>query len=187
MKLILRSCCLLALAGMLAAPLSAADDDAGAKRKKRGGRPQGRLGARAMFRLPPSIALSEEQQARLDELTKEYSPKMRELFTKSMAVVTDEQKKARGEAFRAAREAGKKGKELREAVDAALSLTDEQKKTQQDLRAEMRKLMDEARGKLNEILTADQREQLKKARESRRPRRGEGAPKKPKKPAAEAS
>ncbi|MCA9113672.1 MAG: hypothetical protein KDA79_01205 [Planctomycetaceae bacterium] len=180
MKTMLRSVCLMTLAGVLAAPLLAADGEAAAPKKKAARqqqqqRQQGR--ARNMFRLPKSIALSEEQQAKVDALSKEYAPRMGELLKKSNEILTEDQQKARREAFRAAREAGKKGKDFRAAVDAAVQLTDEQKQTQKAVRAEMQKLMEEGRSKLAEILTADQREQLKKARESR----PDGArPKKPK-------
>jgi hypothetical protein len=185
MKTLLRSVCLVALAGVLAAPLMAAEGDAGAKKKK-GERPQ-RNAAKSMFRLPDSIALSEEQQARVDALAKEYAPKLAEVRKKADAVLTDEQRQALKDAITAARESGKKGQEFREAVKGTVQLSDAQKQAQQDVRDETKKLLDEARGKLDEILTADQKEQLKKAREERRPRKGEGAPKqpaKPKKPAA---
>lgn len=170
MKTMLRSVCLMTLAGVLAAPLLAADGEAAAPKKKaaRPQRQQRQVGARNLFRLPKSIALSEEQQSKVDALSKEYAPKMGELLKKSSSILTEEQQQARREAFRAAREAGKKGKEFRAAVDDAVTLTEEQKESQKSVREEMRKLMEEARGKLAEVLTADQKEQLKKARESRR-------------------
>jgi Spy/CpxP family protein refolding chaperone len=57
-------------------------------------------------------------------------------------------------------EAGKKGPSLRAAAEAAVKLTDEQKKQLEDLRKAMGQLTRESRGKLLEILTNEQRAKL---------------------------
>jgi uncharacterized sporulation protein YeaH/YhbH (DUF444 family) len=71
------------------------------------------------------------------ELSAEQSSKIQEMFTKVAKEVaakrtegglTPDIMKKRTEATKAAREAGKKQKEVKEAVDAAVALTDAQKK-----------------------------------------------------------
>jgi hypothetical protein len=57
----------------------------------------------------------------------EHAPKIAEAQAAVDAILTDEQKKARNAAQKAAKDAGKKGKEAAADVEAALKLTDEQK------------------------------------------------------------
>ena len=61
-----------------------------------------------------------------------------------------------------AKDAGKKGKELREAVSAALNLTDDQEKQMKAVTGDIRKLNGEVVGKLEGVLTADQFAKIKK-------------------------
>jgi len=61
-----------------------------------------------------------------------------------------------------AKDAGKKGKELRDAVAAALNLTDDQEKQMKEVTGEIRKLNGEVIGKLEGVLTADQFAKIKK-------------------------
>ena len=85
---------------------------------------------------------------------------------------TAEQKKARDEAVKAAKDAGKKGRELFEAGNAALKLTDEQKAKTAECFKAMEISNKEIRDKITKLLTPEQQEVLKKARENmRRPRR----------------
>ena len=67
------------------------------------------------------VEFTADQQAKVDEIRKKYAPKLLETQRKQMGVFTDEQIQARREAFRAAREAGKEGKELREAAEHGCS------------------------------------------------------------------
>ena len=74
------------------------------------------------------VEFTAAQQARAEELRKKYTPQLAEIQRKYGGILTDEQRQAQREAFRAAREAGKEGREAREAVDAAVKLTDEQRR-----------------------------------------------------------
>src|SRR5688572_21110726 len=82
------------------------------------------------FFMLPGIELSQEQQAKVEELRKEFSPRLAEIQKKWNAIITQEQVQSRQEAFRKARQAGKEGQELRDAVDAAVKWTDEQRQQQ---------------------------------------------------------
>jgi len=70
--------------------------------------------------------------------------------------------KARRAAMKEAKDAGKKGKELRDAVSSALKLSDDQEKQMKEVSTETRKLNGEVRGKLATVLTADQLAKIKK-------------------------
>jgi hypothetical protein len=82
------------------------------------------------------IEFSPSQQAQVEELRKKFTPQLIEIQRKYGSILTDEQRQAQREAFRAAREAGKKDAELRQAVEAAVKLTDEQKDQQAKLQQE---------------------------------------------------
>ena len=159
MRALLLSGFTLMLACLVTFPLSAQDD---AKKKKKRPSPVARL-----FQVPKDVELTDEQKTKVAALVKEYGPKLSELQKKQASILTDEQRQARAAAGKKAREDGKKGKELREAVDAAVTLTDEQKKQTQDVRKELGKLMREARGKFTDLLTDEQKAKLKTPRKKK--------------------
>ena len=115
-------------------------------------------------RVTAGLTLTAEQKAKMDELCKDLGPKLMTIM-KKMDTLTPEQKKAQAEAMKAARDAGKKGKEAADAVAAALKLTDEQKAKQAEMRKEMAPLEKELREKVMAVLTSEQKEQLKKKAE----------------------
>jgi len=78
----------------------------------------------------------------------EHGPKLRDANEAREAVLTAEQEAAAASAKKSAKEAGKKGKEMAAAVEAAMKLTDEQKTK---LSAADRKLA-EAKAELNAAL-----------------------------------
>ena len=73
------------------------------------------------------LNLSDEQKAKVEELRKEYGPKFKESWQKMDGILTAEQKKARQEAAKAAKAAGKKRDEVWKEAQAAAKITDEQK------------------------------------------------------------
>lgn len=162
-----------ALAAIIATPLIAQEKKKGNKKKKRGRR------AFIAVRLPKSITLSDEQKTKYDAIIKEYSPKFLAVFQEQAKVLTPEQRKARGDAFKAAREAGKNRKETQAAVTAAVKMTDEQTKQTNEIAKKSRALRQEARKKVMEILTDEQKKELNKGR-----KRGKGKKKKKKAKAA---
>ena len=127
------------------------------KKGQRSDRPM--MGMMHMFE---GVDLSEEQKANFKELWKGYMPKLKAVGEKMGDILTEEQKTARAEARKAAIEAGKKGKEIRDAVQDAVKLTDEQKAKFAELRKERQALRKELREKSMEIMTPEQKEILKK-------------------------
>lgn len=86
---------------------------------------------------------------------------MKELIEKRNAIITPEQRKAGQEALNAAKEAGKNGKELKDAYAAVVQYTDEQKQQFQTIKIELKELYKTIQGKLNELLTDEQKLQIK--------------------------
>jgi hypothetical protein len=72
--------------------------------------------------------LTAEQKEKIAAIKKEHEPKVAEAAKKLNDSLTPEQRRARQEAQKAAKDAGKKGKEAQAEALAAMKLTDEQKK-----------------------------------------------------------
>lgn len=114
----------------------------------------------------PEIEFSQQQQAEVEKIREQFSPQLAENQRKWNSIITDEQQRARREAFREARQAGKKGRKLREAVEAAVELTAQQKKQQVATQRERATLLRQIRSELIALLSDGQRAKV------RRPRRG---------------
>lgn len=132
-----------------------------------GGR--GRGGMRSPTQLPREIELSDEQKTKLADIEKKFADKLKAAQDK--AKLTEDQTKAQREAFAKAREEGKQGEAAREAVTAALKLTDDQKKGREELTALNKEITTEVEG----ILTDAQKTKLKELREQRGQRGGRPA------------
>jgi len=112
----------------------------------------------------PGIEFSNEQQAKVEEIRKEFVPKLTKNQDQWNSVITDEQQQARREAFQKARDAGKEGQELRDAVDAALKLTADQRKQRAAIQGERNQLLSEIRTHLTTLLTDEQQSQVRQPR-----------------------
>ena len=124
-------------------------------------RPEGRRGGQSMLdriEKVKGLTLTDDQKAKLAELKKEYAPKLKEAVAKLEGVLTAEQKKAREEATKAAKAAGKSGREVRAAAMEAVKLTDEQKTKMADARKAMGDLNKEIGEKVTKLLTPEQQE-----------------------------
>jgi pectin methylesterase-like acyl-CoA thioesterase len=106
------------------------------------------------------VTLSDEQKSKLDALKKEYEPKLKEAYaTEKANALSPEQKTAGEEAKKAAVAAGKKGKDVQAAVDAAVKKTDAQKHASKPRLA----LEKEMRAKILALLTDEQKAEIKAA------------------------
>jgi Spy/CpxP family protein refolding chaperone len=149
---------------MMIGKVSAADDQKG---------PEGTRPHRPMigqWDMLKGLDLTADQKAKLEELKKEYGPKFKEARQKADSILTEDQKKARSEARKAAQAAGKKGPEVWKDAQAAMKLTDEQKAKLAEARKTGAALGKEVHEKVMALLTPEQKEQLKKAREGMRAR-----------------
>jgi len=159
MRQIVQRMTVLALALLIALPLCAEDAKEGKKKKKE--QDFSKSPVLNVLNLPKAITLTADQQAKFDAVKTEFTGKLKELAKKQNEILTPEQKKARQEAQKAAKAAGKKGKEAKADVDAAVNLTDDQKKATEAVNAEIKEVQGKVREKLNEFLTDEQKAQIK--------------------------
>lgn len=138
----------LVLAAVIAAPVLA--DGEQAKKKKRA--PKKFDPAAMVLRKLEKAELTEEQVAKIKKLYAGVADKIK--AARDKANLTPEQKKARAEAMKKAKEEGKKGKEMMEAVRAAAELTPEQKAAM----GEAQKANAEVMKQVFALLTPEQKE-----------------------------
>jgi hypothetical protein len=156
MRQIVQKMTVLAVAMLIALPLSAKEDKAEKKQKKLENHQ-----VLSVLKLPKEITLTAEQQPKFDAVKAEFEGKLKELAAKQDEILTPEQKKTRQATQKSAKAAGKKGKELKAEVDAALNLTDDQKKKQKEVGAEVKEVQGKVREKLDGFLTEEQKSHLK--------------------------
>lgn len=108
------------------------------------------------------VELSQEQQAKVNELRQKYASELIAMQRKRASVLTGEQRRARQAAFRAAREARKGGQEAREAADTAAKITEEQRKQLAAIQKEQSDLIAKIQGEVRALLTDKQRAQLRR-------------------------
>ncbi|MEX2187440.1 MAG: hypothetical protein WD875_11620 [Pirellulales bacterium] len=162
-----RAFSLCAVALVLAAPSFAADEKpaekkaAGqaARKAEKQAAAKGEQGAKkgpanAAFQAPKGIELSEEQQAEVGKLKKQYAAKLKEAV--AGAKLTKEQAASRKEALAKAKAEGLKGKKLQYAADSAVTFTEEQQKARNAL-ASLRK---EIQASIRSLLTEEQKAKL---------------------------
>jgi F0F1-type ATP synthase membrane subunit b/b' len=136
MKTIAHTLSLLLLAFAVITPTFAADK---AKNKKP---------AAVAVKVPKGITLNEDQRGKLAALNKEFGPKLAACRKEAAGIVTADQRKALAAA-------------IKEAAEAAANITGEQKTKQTECKKAMGALQKEIRTGLAEILTAEQKAQLK--------------------------
>jgi hypothetical protein len=156
MRVILYGLSVLTLAILVAGPTPAEDKKDAAKTAEKKDAPK----ADPAFNIDKRITLDEKQQAQLEELKKEYGPKLKEIGAKIDVVMTPDRKKVAAEARKKAADDGKKGKELNEAVTAALNLNTEDAAKLKEAQAERQKLVQEINKKKMEILTEEQKKTI---------------------------
>ena len=152
MKTIIHTLTLLLLAFAVITPTFAADKANKAKKKKP---------APVAIKVPSGVTLNEDQRAKLAALNKELGPKLIACRKEAAGIITADQKKARAAALKEAKAAGKKGKELREAAEAAFNVNEEQKTKLAECKKAMGALQKEVRAGLAAILTDEQKAKLK--------------------------
>lgn len=157
MKFFVRSTAFFTLAVLVATALIAEDEPAAKKGKKAKKTPP----TPAAFKLPKGVELSPEQATKFDELKVQYATKLADAQKKVADVFTDEQRASRQAAMKQASAAGKKHKDLKAAVDAAVLLTDEQKQKLAVAQTELKKLTKEIRKGIVGLLTEEQRQAIK--------------------------
>ncbi len=110
--------------------------------------------------LPKEIELSDEQKLQVAEIEKEFSAKMTEAKANLNALLTDDQKKARQDVIREARDSGKKGRELQFALKNATKASEGQQRKIESAELAISEIQAQALEKAKPILTDGQRAKL---------------------------
>lgn len=156
----------------IAGSVLAAEGQPGGRRGQGGpGRGFGDPTARIDF-MVRGLDLTDAQKVKIEDIKKEFGPKLKAAQEKQDGILTDEQKKVRAEEFRKARESGQGFQNLRETIEKAMKLTDEQKKKLDEARKATQELNDALREKITSVLTPEQKK--KKMEEARQQRGNRG-------------
>ena len=131
-----------------------------------GGRGFGDPTARIDF-MVRGLELTNAQKASIEEIEKEFGPKLKAAQEKQDSILTEDQKKARAEVFQKARDSGEGFQNMRENIEKALNLTDAQKKDMDAARKASEELNKALMDKVTSVLTPEQKEKLEKARQER--------------------
>lgn len=146
----------LVVALTIAGNLSAGEKKAGKRAEKKA----------AEWKVPAvlkDLTLTDQQKEEIKKLDKEFAPKRAEITKKMQSILTEDQKKAQAEAQKQIKAEGKKGKEAKETLEAAVKLDDKQKEAMAEARKELGAVSKEFMDKVKGLLTDEQKEQLKKA------------------------
>ena len=100
--------------------------------------------------------LPSEVRTKASQVVAAHAAKIRSAFAGSEAILTAEQKSARVEALKKAKESGTKRKEMAAALAQALQLTDEQKAKYASAQKELAAAQAALQTELKSLLTADQ-------------------------------
>lgn len=99
---------------------------------------------------------TDEQKTKLKALSDEYTPKLAEVTNKFNEGMPEDVRKQLASARKELTASGTKGKELAAAMASKVTLTDEQKKLQEENNSAREKLQREIMAKVTEILTPEQ-------------------------------
>jgi ectoine hydroxylase-related dioxygenase (phytanoyl-CoA dioxygenase family) len=141
----------LLIVGCLIAAVSFTLSTQGKERKKKASDPAARIKKKlAAAELPADVL------AKANKVVDEQAPQLKEAQAKIDAALTSEQKQARAQAQKAAKESGQKGKQAKAAAESAMKLTTEQKSKLAEAEKEMAAAQAAVQRSLREVLTADQ-------------------------------
>ncbi len=104
--------------------------------------------------------LTDEQKQELNEIKKRYADKVAAARKAVGEAVGKDARQARAAALAKAKAEGKKGAELKAAVNEAFPLTDEQTKAVADAQVQMKQVQTDLRKELLAVLTDEQKESL---------------------------
>jgi hypothetical protein len=148
-KMLVASCVL-----ALVAVIAGAPDSQGQEKKKKKDATAGIKKKLDDAELPADVL------EKAKKVVDEHAPKIAEAQAAVDSILTDEQKKARNAAQKAAKDAGKKGKEAQAEVEAALKLTDEQKAKMKEANDALAKATAARNEALGALLTDEQKQKV---------------------------
>jgi hypothetical protein len=107
-----------------------------------------------------ALDLSTEQQDQLKQVREELGTKMMAEFEKVQDILSEEQKTVAKDTMEQGRADGKEGRELFQAVEKAVRMTDEQGEKMAQIAKSMKPLQQQLRRKVMATLTAEQKAEV---------------------------
>lgn len=134
--------------------------DSDAQEKKKGQGKKAAKGPDPVGKMVAGLDLTAEQQAKIDEIRKEYRPKLAEIQKRRSEIITPERRKTEKEAQQAAKDAGKKGKQAKADVDLALGLSPAESERLAAIQKERQELIAKINVEVRALLTDEQKAKL---------------------------
>jgi Spy/CpxP family protein refolding chaperone len=140
---------------------AAAEEKAGAKGAKLSVTSQVLMKMDKLRKDVEQLDLTAAQKEELEKFQSEWGPKMKELLGKVRDALTEDQRTLAEETMKKAREQGKELRASLSAVESALTLTEDQKKTLDAVGQELQQLQKDIAKQILQVLTPEQREKIK--------------------------
>jgi Spy/CpxP family protein refolding chaperone len=131
--------------------------EGGAQEKQKKPGKKGRKGPDPIAKMLEGIELAPEQQAKVDAIKKEHAPKLAAIQKKRNEIMTPDRRRAEKDAKQTAKDAGKKGKEAKAAVDDALGLSPSERERLTAIQNEQQTLVAQISEQVRAVLTPEQR------------------------------
>lgn len=118
----------------------------------------------SVIQIPKGLALDAQQKEALAALNAEFHPKLEMLKQQQEGILTSEQKQALADAKNAAKVSGKGKAQLASLLRDAVQLTDAQIQQKAEIKTKMVALNQQIRDRFMKLLSAEQREVLKRSK-----------------------
>ncbi len=135
-----------------------AQDDTKKKRNQAGGK---QITNQLMARFK-KVEFTAEQKTKIAEITKKFVGEMQALRKESQALLTPEQRKARGAAMKAARAEGKKWKDIQAEVNKAAKIDESVMSKMKEVQKKTQAMQKSTREAIEALLTDEQKSSLPK-------------------------
>ncbi len=152
MKSVAKWLVVVALVAIVANPASAQEE-----KKGKGKRQAQNPAVKALAEQLKTLDLSDEQAGKIKELTAGAGEKLAAIAKQRAELITPETAQKMAEARKEAAAAGKKGKELQEAVNAAAGLTGEKAEQLKEIQAKQQAVVAELKKSVGSLLSEEQR------------------------------
>jgi Spy/CpxP family protein refolding chaperone len=140
-------------------------DDAAQEQKK--SRKKGR-DRDVIAKMVENIDLTADQQVKLEEVKREFHPKLADLAKRRGSIMTDDRRAKEKDLRKAAKDAGKTGKEIRSEIAAALSLSPAERDQMAAIERDERQLRGEITSRIRAFLNDEQKAKLPERRKDRK-------------------
>jgi len=151
--------------GIFAAAAVQGADEAAKEQKKGKKRDRDRD---VVAKMVENIDLTADQQVKVEEVKREFQPKLADLAKRRRAIMTEDRRAKEKELRKAAKESGKKGKEVRAELEAALGLSPAEREQMATIEREERQLRGEIISRIRAFLNDEQKAKLPEQRREKK-------------------